>query len=106
LRGTPNSRYSHYLRNKKVEEACLHYPGKIRSCHGEAKMVVLSPVAGAREGPHGYAAMPTLIKLLAVVGVVAGIGYAAMFALAALVDPRPREMVVTVPPDHFVKQQH
>jgi hypothetical protein len=65
-----------------------------------------SPAAGAREGPHGYAAMPTLIKLLAVVGVIAGIGYAAMFALATLVDPRPREMVVTVPPDHFVKQQH
>jgi hypothetical protein len=50
--------------------------------------------------------MPTLIKLLAVVGVIAGIGYAAMFALATLVDPRPREIVVTVPPDHFVKQQH
>jgi hypothetical protein len=49
--------------------------------------------------------MPSLIKLLAVVGVIAGIGYAAMFALATYVDPRPREMVVTVPPDRFVKQQ-
>ena len=68
-------------------------------------MIVLT-AAGARRGSHGYAAMPTLIKLLAVVGVIAGIGYAAMFALATLVDPRPREMVVTVPPDHFVKQQH
>ena len=64
------------------------------------------PQQGRARGPHGYAAMPTLIKLLAVVGVIAGIGYAAMFALATLVDPRPREMVVTVPPDHFVKQQH
>jgi hypothetical protein len=50
--------------------------------------------------------MPSLIKLLAVVGLIAGLGYAAMFALATLVDPRPREMVVTVPPDRFVKQQH
>jgi hypothetical protein len=29
-----------------------------------------------------------------------------MFALASLVEPKPREMVVTVPPDRFVKQQH
>jgi hypothetical protein len=49
--------------------------------------------------------MPSLIKLLAVVGVIAGLGYAAMFALATFVDPRPREIVVTVPPDRFVKQQ-
>jgi hypothetical protein len=49
--------------------------------------------------------MPSLIRLLAVVGVIVGLGYAAMFALATFVDPRPREMVVTVPPDHFVKQQ-
>jgi hypothetical protein len=50
--------------------------------------------------------MPTLIKLLAVIGVIAGIGYAAMFALATLVEPRPREMIVTVPPDRFIKQLH
>jgi hypothetical protein len=50
--------------------------------------------------------MPTLIKLLATIGVIAAIGYAAMFALASLVEPRPREMVVTVPPDRFVKQPH
>ncbi len=50
--------------------------------------------------------MPSLIRLLAVIGVIAGLGYAAMFALATMVDPRPREMVVTVPPDRFVKQQH
>jgi len=50
--------------------------------------------------------MPTLIKLLATIGVIVAIGYAAMFALASLVEPRPREMVVTVPPDRFVKQPH
>lgn len=49
--------------------------------------------------------MPSLIRLLVVVGVIAGLAYAAMFALATFVDPRPREMVVTVPPDRFVKQQ-
>jgi hypothetical protein len=50
--------------------------------------------------------MPSLIRLLAVVGVIAGLGYGAMFALASLVTPKTREIVVTVPPDHFVKPQH
>ena len=68
-------------------------------------MIVLT-LEGAPSGPHGYAAMPSLIRLLAVVGVIVGLGYGAMLALATLVDPRPREMVVTVPPDRFVKQQH
>jgi hypothetical protein len=49
--------------------------------------------------------MPSLIKLLAVVGVLVGLAYGAMFALVTLVDPKPREMVVTVPPDRFIKQQ-
>jgi hypothetical protein len=68
-------------------------------------MIVLTQ-EGAPSEPHGYAAMPSLFKLLAVVGVIAGLGYGAMFALATLVDPKPREMVVTVPPDRFVKPQH
>ena len=67
-------------------------------------MIVLT-LEGAPSGPHGYAAMPSLIKLLAVVGVICGLGYVAMLALATLVDPRPREMVISVPPDRFVKQQ-
>ena len=50
--------------------------------------------------------MPSLMKLLAVVGVIAALGYGAMFALATYVDPRTRQMVVTVPPDRFVKPQH
>ena len=50
--------------------------------------------------------MPTLITLVVTIGVIAGVGYAAMFALASLVEPRPREMMVTVPPDRFDKQQH
>jgi hypothetical protein len=67
-------------------------------------MIVLTPER-APSGPHGHAAMPSLIRLLAVVGVICGLGYVGMLALATLVDPRPREIVVTVPPDRFVKQQ-
>jgi hypothetical protein len=46
------------------------------------------------------------MKLLAVVAVIAALGYGAMFALATFVDPHTRQMVVTVPPDRFVKPQH
>jgi hypothetical protein len=49
--------------------------------------------------------MPSLLKLLAVIGVIAAAGYGAMVALT-YVEPRTREMVVTVPPDRFVKPQH
>lgn len=43
--------------------------------------------------------MPSLIRLLVILGVIAGIGYGAMWALANLVEPTPREMSVTVPLD-------
>jgi hypothetical protein len=49
--------------------------------------------------------MPSLLKLLTVVGVIAALGYGAMVALT-YVEPRTREIVVNVPPDHFVKPQH
>jgi hypothetical protein len=67
-------------------------------------MIVVS-TEGAPRGPHGFAAMPSLIRVLVVIGIIFGLGYGAMFALVTLVDPKPREMVVTVPPDRFVKQQ-
>jgi hypothetical protein len=41
--------------------------------------------------------MPTLFRFLAVLAVIGGIGFAAMFALATLVEPEPREMTVTIP---------
>jgi predicted MFS family arabinose efflux permease len=61
-----------------------------------------------RSRPQGRtgAAMPSLMKLLTVVGVIAALGYGAMFALATYVNPRSREIVVNVPPDRFVRQQH
>ncbi|WGD28507.1 hypothetical protein AncyloWKF20_11820 [Ancylobacter sp. WKF20] len=43
--------------------------------------------------------MPSLIRLLVILGVIAGIGYGAMWALANLVEPTPREMSVNVPLD-------
>jgi hypothetical protein len=48
--------------------------------------------------------MPSLFRFLAVIAVIAGLGYAAVFALATFVDPKPRSITVTVPQDRFVKQ--
>jgi hypothetical protein len=41
--------------------------------------------------------MPTLFRFLAVLAVIAGLVFAAMFALATLVEPEPREMTVSIP---------
>jgi hypothetical protein len=41
--------------------------------------------------------VPTLFRFLVVVAVLAGLGFAAVFALATLVEPQPREMTVTIP---------
>jgi hypothetical protein len=49
--------------------------------------------------------MPSLLRVLVVVGIVGALGYVAMYMLANSVDPKTREMSVTVPPDHFVKRQ-
>jgi hypothetical protein len=48
--------------------------------------------------------MPTLFRFLTVVAVIGGIVYGAIFALANLVTPKPREMTVTVPADRFLKK--
>lgn len=49
--------------------------------------------------------MPSLLRFLAVIGVIAGIGFGAIYALAYLADPKPRDISVTVPPDRFYKQR-
>jgi hypothetical protein len=43
------------------------------------------------------APVPTLFRFLLVVAILAGLGFAAMFALATFVDPDPREITVPVP---------
>jgi len=49
--------------------------------------------------------MPSLFRFLAVVGIIAGMVYAGIVALATLVQPQPREISVTVPQDRFFKQR-
>ena len=55
-------------------------------------------------GPAGLGTMPSLFRFLVLVALIGGLGYAAMFALANFVKYQPREIVVTVPPDKFLKK--
>ena len=48
--------------------------------------------------------MPSLFRFLTVIAVIGGIVYGVLFALANLVNPKPREMSVTVPQDRFLKK--
>ena len=42
--------------------------------------------------------MPSLIRLIMVLGLLGGMAYGAMFALANYVQPKQREMTITIPP--------
>jgi hypothetical protein len=48
--------------------------------------------------------MPSLLRFLAVVAILGGLTYGVIFALATWVDPKPREITVSVPQDRFAKQ--
>jgi len=47
--------------------------------------------------------MPSLLRFLLVVGILVGLAYGAIFALASFVEPTSREMTVTVPRDVLTK---
>ncbi|MBR2117925.1 MAG: histidine kinase [Pseudomonadota bacterium] len=48
--------------------------------------------------------MPSLFRFLTVVAVLGGLIYGGIFALANFVNPKPREMTISVPPDRFLKR--
>ena len=48
--------------------------------------------------------MPSLFRFLTVVAVIGGVVYGVIFALANSVNPKPREMTVTIPADRFLKK--
>lgn len=49
--------------------------------------------------------MPSLFRFLVMVGLIGGLAYVTVFALANFVKYHPREIIVTVPPEKFIKQQ-
>jgi hypothetical protein len=49
--------------------------------------------------------MPSLVRFLVVIGIIAALVYGTLFSLATFVNPKPREITVTIPPDRFYKQR-
>ena len=47
--------------------------------------------------------MPSLVRLLFWISVLAGLGYGGMWALVSFVEPQQREMTATVPASKFAK---
>ncbi|HET9904887.1 MAG TPA: histidine kinase [Xanthobacteraceae bacterium] len=49
--------------------------------------------------------MPSLIRLLFVLGMLSGLAYGGIVSLATFVQPQPREMSVTIPQDRLNKHR-
>jgi len=49
--------------------------------------------------------MPSLLRLLAVIALICVAVYGGIYALAHFVQPKPREMSVSIPPDKFFKER-
>lgn len=49
------------------------------------------------------AAMPSLFKFLAMLGILGGLGFAGMMAVVMFVEPQPREMSIAIPPSKLGK---
>jgi hypothetical protein len=48
--------------------------------------------------------MPSLVRLLTVVAILCAAVYGGLYALAHFVQPTPREISVSIPPDKFFKE--
>ncbi|PPD44596.1 MAG: oxidoreductase [Methylocystis sp.] len=47
--------------------------------------------------------MPSLIRFLAIVGIIVALVYGAMIAVVSFVTPQPREMTYSIPPQRLNK---
>jgi hypothetical protein len=66
-----------------------------RSCSRAEAWHQAEPIAEIR--------VPSLIRFLLVIGVLAGIVFAGMIALVTFVEPQPREMSQSIPPARLNK---
>jgi len=49
--------------------------------------------------------MPSLLRLLTVIAVLGAIVYGGIYSLAHFVEPKPREITVSIPPEKFFKNR-
>ncbi len=81
------------------------------TCQAGPNMIVLGPVRRHQwdERTHecggGHQTMPSLLRFLAVIAILCAVAYGGLYALAHFVQPKPREISVTIPPDKFFKNR-
>jgi hypothetical protein len=68
-------------------------------------MIVLGPVRRHQWDEREQLIMPSLLRLLTVLAIVAAAIYGGLYALAHFVQPKPREISVSIPPDKFFKNR-
>jgi hypothetical protein len=68
-------------------------------------MIVLGPVRRHQRDQRGRLTMPSLLRFLTVVAFLGAIVYGGLYSLAHLVQPKPREITVSIPPDKFFKNR-
>ncbi len=49
--------------------------------------------------------MPSLLRLLAVIAILCAVVYGGLYSLAHYVQPTPRQISVSIPPDKFFKNR-
>jgi hypothetical protein len=49
--------------------------------------------------------MPSLLRFLAVIAILCAAVYGGLYSLAHFVQPKPREITVSIPPDKFFKNR-
>jgi hypothetical protein len=49
--------------------------------------------------------MPSLLRFLSVIAIVAAVIYVGVYALAHFVQPKPHEISVSIPPEKFFKNR-
>lgn len=68
-------------------------------------MIVLATVHRHQWDERERLTMPSLLRFLAVVAVICALVYSGIYALAHFVQPKPREISITIPPDKFFKNR-
>ena len=49
--------------------------------------------------------MPSLLRFLAVIAILCALVYGGLYSLAHFVQPKTREITVSIPPDKFFKNR-
>jgi hypothetical protein len=68
-------------------------------------MIVLGPVPRHQWDQRERLIMPSLLRFLTVIAILCAIVYGGLYSLAHFVQPNPREITVSVPPDKFFKNR-